>query len=247
MTRVHGTLFEDGRDGVLVVKPSKPFFGADKYERHYPVVEGQVDIDLMPTPPGYFYNIGFKEEGDVRDTAFTLMWKVPSKGEVNLNKASEPPQPTSSTKDSLTAVSNRRLSGELAKALAEKLDLQDELDRQRHINEQLSARIAGLEQATEGALSVRDKELAELRQAAAPIVKTVYQRVPVPSKPLQERISFLEAENKRLTELNDNYYESVLELHQLKLDRAQTANLPQTVEEIPDNPRARLIQKLRAN
>lgn len=247
MTRVHGTLFEDGRDGVLVVKPSKPFFGVDKYERHYPVVEGQVDIDLLPTPPGYFYNVGFKEEGDIRDTAFTLVWRVPRKGEVNLNKEPEHHLANDSPKDSLTAVSNRRLAGELAQALADNLNLEDELDRQKHINEQLNARIAGLEKATEGALSARDKELAELRQATAPVVKTVYQRVPVPSEPLQERISFLEAENKRLTELNDSYYQSVLELHQLKLDRAQTANLPQTVEEIPDNPRARLIQKLKAN
>jgi hypothetical protein len=246
MTRVFGRIFEDGRCGVLGIKPSRPFFGADKYERHYPVINGEIDIELTPTPAGVYYNVGFKDDGDIRDTIFTLMWRIPNTGEVNLTRSQDPKSIPDSGKDSLTAVSNRRLAGELAEALAEKLEIQAQLEQQKQIIDKLSTRIKGLEKSTEGALSARDKEIATLRQATEPIIKKVYERIPVPPKPLQERINFLEAENKRLTELNDIYYKSVLELHQLKLDRAQTASLPQTVEDIPDNPRARLIQKLRA-
>jgi hypothetical protein len=246
MTRVHGRIFADQRDGVLVIKPSKPFFGVDKYERHYPVTAGEIDIELQPTPRGYYYNVGFKEEGDIRDTAFTLKWKVPATGEVDVTPGQDKPEEVTNPSNALTEVSNRRLATELAEALAAKTDLEFQVEELQLTNQELKDKVYELERATEFALGVRDKELAELRTANAPVVKTVYQRVPVPPEPLKERISFLEAENQRLADLNDTYYKAVLELNQLKLDRAQTVHLPQTVEEIPDNPRQRLIQKLKA-
>ena len=248
MTRVHGRLFDDGRNGVLAIKPSKPFFGVDKYERHYPVKGGEIDIDLMPTPRGVYYNVGFKEEGDLRDTPFTLQWKVPSTGEIDITPGAQEAKPaTTSNKSSHTEISNRRLASELAEALERNEELQDRIDQLSERNDRLSQRVSDIERSTEVALGIRDRELEDLREAATPKEKTVFLRVPVLPGPLQERISRLEAENQRLAELNDTYYKAVLELNQLKLDRAQTVHLPQTVEDIPDNPRARLIQKLRAN
>jgi hypothetical protein len=248
MTRVHGRLFGDGRDGVLVVKPSKPFFGADKYERHYPVTGGSIDIELTPTPRGVFYNVGFKEDGDLRDTPYTLQWRIPSTDEIDITPGAQEAKPaTTSNKSSHTEISNRRLTSELAEALQRNEELQDRIDRLSERNDQLNQRVSDIERSTEVALRIRDRELEELREATAPQEKTVFLRVPVLPGPLQERITRLEAENQRLAALNDTYYQAVLELNQLKLDRAQTVHLPQTVEEIPDNPRARLIQKLRAN
>lgn len=248
MTRVHGRLFDDGRDGVLVIKPSKPFFGVDKYERHYPVSGGEIDINLMPTPRGFYYNVGFKEEGDLRDTPFTLQWRIPASGEIDITPGAQDTKAVSpSNKSSHTEISNRRLASDLAEALRRNEELQDRIDQLSERNDRLSQRVSDIERSTEVALGIRDRELEELRGAVVPKEKTVMLRVPVLPGPLQERIARLEAENQRLSALNDTYYKAVLELNQLKLDRAQTVHLPQTVEEIPDNPRARLIQKLRAN
>lgn len=247
MTRVHGRLFDDGRDGILVIKPSKPFFGADKYERHYPVTGGEIDIDLTPTPRGVFYNVGFKEEGDLRDTPFTLQWRIPSTGEIDITPgAQETKTGETSNKSSYTEISNRRLASELAEAMQRNQELQSQVKQLNERNALLTQRVSDIERSTEVALGIRDRELEELRESQAPKEKTVFLRVPVLPAPLQERITRLEAENQRLTALNDTYYKAVLELNQLKLDRAQTVHLPQTVEEIPDTPRARLIQKLRA-
>jgi len=247
MTRVHGTLFSDGRDGILVIKPSKPFFGAPKYERHYSVVGGEIDIELTPTPRGVYYNVGFKEDGDLRDTPFTLQWRIPSTGEIDITPGAQEDKPIeASNKSGYTELSNRRLASDLAEALQCNQDLQDQLVQLKERNNLLAQRVTDIERSTEVALNIRDRELEELRETLAPKEKTVFLRVPVPPGPLQERITHLEAENQRLTALNDTYYKAVLELNQLKLDRAQTVHLPQTVEEIPDNLRARLIQKLRA-
>ena len=62
MTRVHGKLFSDGRDGLLVVKPSKPFFGVSRDERHFDILDGSIDINLDPTPNGVHYLIAFKRK-----------------------------------------------------------------------------------------------------------------------------------------------------------------------------------------
>ena len=58
MTRVYGKLFSDDRDGFLVIKPSRPFFGVGRDERHYEVKSGEIDLNLDPTPAGVHYQIG---------------------------------------------------------------------------------------------------------------------------------------------------------------------------------------------
>lgn len=247
MTRVFGRLFEDGRDGVLVVKPSQPFFGVDKYERHYAVTDGCIDIDLLPTPKGIHYFVGFKAEGDYRDTAFTLRWRIPTATEVDISAKPKPAVPQrSEVKDRISEVQVRRLASELADALNKEEQLVRELDAVRQAEKKQKERVKQLEAAMESALTDRDNELATLRVAGAQPPQIIYRDVPVAPEPLKERIATLEAENQRLREINESYYESVLELHQLKLNRAQTVNLPNAVTEIPDTPRQRLIHKLLA-
>lgn len=250
MVRVYGQLFEDGRDGVLVIKPSKPFFGADRDERHYDVVNGRIEIDLSPTPTGIYYNVGFQRHGDLRDPVYTLKWRIPN----NVSEIDIAPKPRSSESQPSTApysemgstLHAKRLASELADEISNRKKLESQLDKALTEREELSSKVRRLELATEASLAVRDAELSRLREAQVPATQTVYVSVPVPPEPLQERIQFLEAEVKRLMELNDTYYASVLELNQLKLERAQTVHLPQNVEEIPDTPRQRLIQKLTA-
>ena len=67
--------------------------------------------------------------------------------------------------------------------------------------------------------------IAQLQEQNEPIVKTVYLDKPVPPAALQERIKRLEQENLRLVDLNAEYYKSVVQLHQLQLDKAR--NTPQ--------------------
>jgi len=248
MVRVYGQLFEDGRDGRLAIKPSRPFFGIERDEVFYPIVAGKIDIELAPTPFGIYYNAAFIKEGDYRDPVYTQQWRVPPTGEIDITPGAQNKKlPDSGSKGNHAEVSNRLLTADLAAALQRNEELQIRINEMREQNDHLSQRVRDIERTAEVAMENRDRELEELRTAAAPPEKTVFLRVPVLPGPLQERISHLEAENQRLMNLNDTYYKSVLELNQLKLDRAQTVNLPQTVEEMPDSPRTRLIQKLRAN
>lgn len=250
MVRVYGRLFDDGRDGVLVIKPSKPFFGADRYERHYDVVGGEIELELSPTPAGVYYNVGFQNHGDLRDPIYTLKWRIPNNTkEIDITpRQGEPDTPSSSNtgSDMGNELHVKRLASELADEIKTNQELQQKLAEALSKVEELSDKVHRLEHATESALAVRDAELAILRGAQTPDPKTIYVNVPVPPEPLHERIQFLESEVKRLMDLNDTYYSSVLELNQLKLGRAQTVHLPQNVEEIPDTPRQRLIQKLTA-
>jgi hypothetical protein len=250
MVRVFGQLFDDGRDGVLVIKPSTPFFGAERYERHFNVVGGNIELELSPTPAGVYYNVGFKDHGDLRDPIYTLKWRIPNNTkEINITprqSESEPPTTSISGSDMGNELHIKRLATELADELKIKQELQLKLSDALAKAQELSDKIHRLEITTETSLAAKDSELALLRQTHVSEPKTVYVTIPVPPKPLQERIEFLEAEVKRLMNLNDTYYAFVLELNQLKLEKAQTVHLPQKVEEIPDTPRQRLIQKLMA-
>lgn len=245
MSRVYGTLFEDGRDGVLVVKASRPFFGSDRHERQYPVVGGKIDIDLAPNPPGTFYSVGFKEVGDFRRTDFTLQWRIP-RGEFDITpdkpEASAPPR----SSNSLDRVQVKRLASELAEALELVEKLEGDLEAAKAREKAAQVELQKHKQASDLALQLRDQQVSKLSAEKAPIIKTVVKEVPVLPEPLQKRIKTLEAENQRLLALNDNYYQSVLELHRLKLDRAQTVHLHNPVTEIPGTPQQRLINKLLA-
>ena len=99
---------------------------------------------------------------------------------------------------------------------------------------------------SEEALVSRDRTIAQMAEQTAPQVQTIYVDRPVPPAPLEERIRRLEAENQRLTRLNAEYYESVVQLHQLQLDKARNTPPPVPVEQ-GNSPQQRLRRKLLGN
>lgn len=247
MTRVFGQLFEDERNGILAIQPSKPFFGSGRDERHYDVVNGAIDIDLPATPAGVNYLVGYKELGDSRRTHFTLRWSIPNYGEVDISpKAKVPDTNTKSSTSAFDRVQTRRLATELTDALSLVEKQERQLTEIKARQAELRNKFDQHKRDMEVALNVKDQYIAELSEQSEPQVKTVYQRIPVPPEPLQERIRTLEQENQRLKDLNADYYKSVLELHQLKLDRAQSAQFPDPITEVSGSPQQRLINKLLA-
>jgi hypothetical protein len=245
MTRVYGQLFEDKRNGFLVVKPSKPFFGCDRHESQYKVVDGYIDIQLQPTPRDTVYLIGFKEEGDIRRTDFTLKWRINNTNEVDVSpKSTEPVIAPPSVRSDQVQV--RRLATELSTSMQRVSKLEDQLRNAHRQLDDLSNKFQVHRANAELSLVQRDEAISQLQTASDPEVQTVIKHVPVPPAALAERISFLEQEVTRLKALNDHYYESVVELHQLKLDKAQsiTPSVPITSPE--DTPRQRLLNKLLA-
>jgi len=247
VTRVHGKLFSDNRTGVLVVKPSAPFFGVSRDERIYPVTQGSIDISLDPTPSGVHYLIGYKEDGDIRRTDFTLRWRVPSipsydvtPGAGNAKKTSEAAAPKASVYE---RVQLKRVSTELSDSLDSNLKLSADLSDAKLQIKQLQDELRGYKRTADYVLSQRDKTIAQLSDQSAPEIRTVYLDKPVPPAALQARVLRLEAENQRLLDLNVEYYKSVVQLHQLQLDKART-NPEEPQLGVTNTPKSRLLRKL---
>lgn len=251
MTRVHGKLFRDGRSGLLVIKPSQPFFGVSRDPRNVTIADGSIDLELDPTPAGIFYLVGFKEVGDIRKTDFTLKWRVPDQEEYDITPGATQKQEKEAGNVGIKAsvyerVQLRRTATELGLALDEQSKLGLSLERAEQKILVLEQRLRDWQIASEEALIQRDQAIARLSEEKAPRTRTVYVDRPVPPEPLMRRIQRLEAENKRLTELNEEYHKSVVKLHQLQLDKAR--NLPPSTPVVEGNsPQQRLRRKLVGN
>jgi len=248
LTRVFGQLFKDERDGILAIQPSKPFFGCDRGERHYSVADGSIDIELLPTPRGVFYNVGFKAIGDTRRTDYTLRWTVPAKDEINvgIKPENQEAEQEAALPNVAYQVKLRRLASDLAKALERIKSQEEELALVKQQEDNIRRTFEQHKRDVEVVLTKRDQHIAQLQSAHEPKVQTVIQEVPVPPKALQDRIDTLEREQLRLIALNDRYYQAFLELHQLKLEGAQSNKFPDPVKEIPGTAQQRLIHKLLA-
>lgn len=250
MTRVFGSLFGDGRSGTLVIMPSQPFFGVVRHERHYPVSQGSIDINLSPTPRGIFYHIGFKESGDFNRTDFTRRWSIPDQLEICIDAqvgANQSAETSSGSSRSYDQVQARRLTTELGDAyeLISSLELSVHGWSERY--QKLSHQFESYRSATESTSQSKDVEISRLSQLYKnPTENIVYETVPVPDEQLLSRIQFLESELVQLKSLSEEYYKSVVELHQLKLERAKSVTPPSPVEEVVTSPRQRLINKLLA-
>ena len=249
MTRVHGKLFSDGRDGLLVVKPSKPFFGVSRDERHFDILDGSIDINLDPTPNGVYYLIAFKRKGDIRKTDFSLQWRIPDLEEYDVTPGASQSKNVSSESINATIYERvllRRTASELGTALDEQARLEASLlDAQTRIVT-LENQLRDYQSAAEEALISRDRTIAQMAEQNAPEIQKIYIDRPVPPAPLEARIKRLEAENIRLTSLNAEYYKSVVKLHQLQLDKARNTPPPVTVEQ-GNSPQQRLRRKLLGN
>lgn len=245
MTRIFGQLFPDQRNGVLVIKPSKPFFGCDRHGKQFPVENGAVDFELQPTPHDVEYLIAFREKGNYQRPDFTLRWRVRNTDEIDVT----PNQP-SKPKEAYTAspvaenVQAKRLATELAASMQTVADLEQQLlIAQRQLLE-IESKFSAHREASAQALNERDRLIEEIQADKDIEVRTVVKEVPVSPERLESRIKFLESELRKTQELNSQYYLSVLELHQLKLERAQSLpSIPQ-FSGLDDNPRSRLINKL---
>jgi len=247
MTRVFGLLFEDERDGILAIKPSKPFFGSQGDEQHIDVINGTIDCDLLPTPNGITYLVGFKGVGDTRRTSFTLRWRIPNQTEIDITPAkssSSEAAKASSGQSVYERVQLKRIAGELNESLEDKEEITSQLEAAEARVKQLEEELQSFRRSTDIALRGRDATIAQLNEQNTPEIKTVYLEKPVPPKALHDRIKRLEQENQRLIELNAEYYKSVVDLHQLKLNRAQSLPSPGPIITPEDTPRQRLINKL---
>ena len=245
MTKVFGKLFEDGRDGFLIIKPSKPFFGCSKHEKRFSVTKGEIDFELTPTPPGIQYLVAFKEPGDFSRTEFTLKWRVPAANQLDISPAKPQPQDPAPSPGSIgDQVQVKRLATELAATLKEVAELQQQLRQTQSRLNDVNSKFDTYKLSAEQSLSSRDAAITDLQVSSEPEVRTVYKSVPVPAAPLKQRISFLEDEVSRLNNINNEYYQSVVELHQLKLDRAQSLPSPGPISSPEDSPRQRLLNKL---
>jgi|TARA_Y100000289_G_scaffold64494_1_gene76466 hypothetical protein len=247
MTRVFGQLFADGRDGHLIVKPSKAFFGCSKHERQFDVSQGAIDFELQPTPPRIHYLIAFKDRGDFTRPEFTLKWVIPSLASYDVspgaNNTPEKTAPASPKPTVYERVQLKRVAGELIESLSDNEILENRLSQAQERVSDLENELSAYRRSTDLVLSERDKTIAQLHEQNAPVVKTVYLDKPVPPKALHERIQRLEQENKRLIELNAEYYKSVVELYQLQLDKARNTP-PALPAESTSSPQQRLLRKL---
>lgn len=246
MTRVFGLLFEDGRDGILAIKPSKPFFGCQGDEQHFDVVNGAIDCNLLPTPNGISYLVGFKGVGDSRRTNYTLHWHIPNQPEIDITPDSK--KSTASTEEPQSVsvyerVQLKRITGELNESLEDKQVITSQLEAAEARVKQLEEELQSFKSSTDIALKGRDAIIAQLNEQNEPEIKTVYLEKPVPPAALYERIQRLEQENLRLIELNSEYYKSVVDLYQLQLSKAR--NTPQSLPvEAQSSPQKRLLRKL---
>ena len=248
MTRIHGQLFDDGRNGVLVVHPSQPFFGCDRHDKTFTVRGGRVDLELMPTPPGIKYLVGFKEDGDFRRADYTIEWRVPNTPEIDItpNKPA-PPHEKSKSGSRYDLIQVKRLASELSASMEQVSALEAQLNSAHKRLADISTKFEAYKATSEQSLSERDLTITALQEDKEPRVHTIVKEVPVPPEQLHARIQFLESELLRTQELNSQYYLSVLELHQLKLDKAQTIQSSAPVSTPEDSPRQRLLNKLWAN
>lgn len=246
MTRVFGQLFEDSRDGLLVVRPSKPFFGCERHENQYPVKEGFIDIDLLPTPHGVEYLVGFKKPGDYRRVDYTLRWRVQNVAEIDVSPAKKESLKPEQRNNRSDLVQIKRLASELAASMEQVAALEAQLSSAHKKLADVSTKFEAYKAASEQSLVDRDTTITELQSDKEPQVYTIVKEVPVPPERLEARIKFLESELQRTQELNSQYYLSVLELHQLKLDKAQSLSSSAPVISPEDTPRQRLINKLLA-
>lgn len=251
MTRVYGQLFEDGRDGFLIVKPSKPFFGVSRHERRYPIIKGHIDIKLQPTPSGVFYNLGYKSQGDITHTDFTLRLRVPQALEIDISpsKPQEPRSRSSEQSSVKTQTQVKRLASDLHKANKTINDKEKEILILQDSVKAVQSELTELKTRAASQLETSVEELREARSQNAPKEVLVEKEVPIADEKLKRRIAALESRLSEMSDLNQLYYLSVLELNEIKLERARTAEEPSTpaVQERPTNPRSILLEKIRGN
>jgi hypothetical protein len=88
VTRIRGFLegLEGPLNGRLYIRASDAFVGAPEGDQAFRIKEGEVDIELPPTPRGISYLVDWRNIGDARKLVFAERWSVPNAEEVTLDE-----------------------------------------------------------------------------------------------------------------------------------------------------------------
>lgn len=87
MTRIRGFLegLEGPLNGRLYVRASVAFIGGPEGEKAFRVENGEVDIELPPSPRNAPYMVDWRNVGDIRKLSYPERWAVPNTEEVLLD------------------------------------------------------------------------------------------------------------------------------------------------------------------
>lgn len=88
MTRIKGFLegLEGPLNGRLYVRASTEFIGGPEGEKVFRIDNGEVDIELPPTPRNAPYMVDWRNIGDTRKLSYLERWLVPNVEEVSLDE-----------------------------------------------------------------------------------------------------------------------------------------------------------------
>ena len=88
MTRIRGSLegLQGPLNGRLYVRAAQAFIGAPEGDMAFRINNGEVDIELPPTPRYAPYFVDWRDVGDSRKLSFPERWLVPNVEEVNLDE-----------------------------------------------------------------------------------------------------------------------------------------------------------------
>lgn len=159
MTRIVGRLegLNGPLNGRLFVRASQPFIGGPKGEVFFKVKEGDVDIDLPPTPGGVVYEVDWRDTGDIRKLSFPERWRVPIAEETSLDELRSHKKRVQVKSDggkaSLVEIETLKTEGEeLRSALSKAEEGRQSLMRQLSSLEAQAAALTGQLASTKGEL-----------------------------------------------------------------------------------------------
>lgn len=168
MTRIIGRL--DGMGGALngrlFVRASQPFIGAPG-EVSFRVKDGEVNVELPPTPGGIVYEVDWRDTGDIRKLSFPERWRVPNAEEVSLDELRSHKKRVQAKSDggkaSLVEIETLKSEGEqLRTALSEAEEGRQALMRRLSSMEGQTAALAGQLASIKAELQSTKKPLAPL-------------------------------------------------------------------------------------
>lgn len=214
MTRIVG--FLEGANGPLngrlFVKAGGAFIGAPEKDVSFKVIDGNVDIDLPPCPPGLPYFVDWKDTGDISRLRYVERWRVAAVEEMSLDEVR-----------GFVRADGRRVAragkGDLIEATMLRNEAEELKRRVAELEGENSALLRQLSQSEGGAAAAQAQaaslsaELGKVKQqlAAAPkpqVIETerVVERIVSDGEKAEEiagyvqKIALLEEENQRLAE-----------------------------------------------
>lgn len=244
MTRIKG--FLEGPtgplNGRLFVRASSAFIGAPEGEQAFRVENGEVDIQLPPTPARAPYMVDWRNIGDTRKLSFPERWLVPNAEEVELDQLRGYKTEVLKKQRALDKAS----ATELVVVKAENETLQNALEESKAAHQQALKRLSSIEtqlaaamgKAASAEADFLQEQAANYRRKLQPIEqveKIVERKVAIGHEELREMLAaeterrvLLEQENsslqKQLTErlsLANHFGALHAEIDRLNLEKQQ--------------------------